>query len=281
MGVREFRLFRELIHKETGIWLRDGKEVMLASRLSSRLRHHGIADFAAYYEFATHARDGTEMRELINRITTNKTSFFRENQHFEFLTRTVVPGRQQAASAGAARTIRVWSAASSTGEEAYSIAMTLLEALHQPAVLKTGWSIEVVASDIDTKVLETAAHGVYPSESLQSVPVLLRSKYFLRGRDDMEGKVKARKELRQLVTFKHINLTHAKWNVDGIFDAIFFRNALIYFTQQTQNDVLRRMLVYLKPKGYLFLGHSEHVPWLQDAVTPLRQTIYQLKDSGH
>jgi chemotaxis protein methyltransferase CheR len=174
----------------------------------------------------------------------------------------------------------VWSAASSTGEEAYSIAMTLLESRQQSAPGMTGWSLEVVASDIDTRVLETAAQGVYPSDSLQSVPVGLRSRYFLRGKDDMAGRVKVRKELRQLVSFKHINLTHAQWNVDGLFDAIFFRNALIYFTQQTQNDVLRRMLLYLKPQGYLFLGHSEHVPWLHDAVTPLKQTIYQLKDSG-
>jgi chemotaxis protein methyltransferase CheR len=240
-----------------------------------------LADFGSYYDYVMQSRDGDEMRELINRVTTNKTSFFREKQHFEFLTQTVVPKQQQAAAAGAAKGMRIWSGACSTGEEPYSIAMTLLDALHQPAGAKAGWSIEVVASDIDTKVLDTAERGVYPGDALESVPAALRGRYFLRGKDGMAGSVKAKQELRQLVTFKHINLMHVQWPLDGLFDAIFFRNALIYFDQQTQNTVLRKMLLYLKPGGYLFLGHSEHVPWLHDAVTPLKQTIYQLKESGH
>jgi len=280
MHTREFNLLRDLIHKETGIWLRDGKEIMLASRLSSRLRHHGIDDFGIYHDLVTHDTSGNEMRELINRVTTNKTSFFRENQHFQFLATTLVPEKQRAVSAGAARVLRIWSAACSTGEEPYSIAITLLEALRQPAASGTGWTIEVVASDIDTKVLETARQGTYPTESLASVSAPLHAKYFLRGKDAMTGKIKVRKEVRQLVTFKHLNLMQSKWPLDGTFDAVFFRNALIYFNQKTQDTVLRRMLQHLRPRGYLFLGHSEHVPWLHDAVTPLKQTIYERKETG-
>jgi chemotaxis protein methyltransferase CheR len=130
MGLREFKLFRSLVHERTGIWLRDGKQIMLASRLSRRLRYHGLPDFAAYYDFVQKAMDnGEEIRELINCITTNKTSFFRERHHFEYLANTVVPQIQSAAHRGAAKNIRVWSAACSTGEEPYSIAITLLEKL--------------------------------------------------------------------------------------------------------------------------------------------------------
>lgn len=300
LGLREFKLFRTLVHERTGIWLRDGKQVMLASRLSRRLRYHGMTSFADYYDYVqTSQDDGDELRELINCVTTNKTSFFRERHHFDFLTNIVVPKIQTEARGGASRLIRVWSAACSTGEEPYSIAITLFEALKgpislraeisppvpaaptglgRPAILPDSWRIEVVASDIDTKVLETAVQAVYPESSLATIAIPLQRKYFLRGRDDMVGKVKVKPEVARLVQFKNINLMDARWPVDGLFDVIFFRNALIYFNQETQNTFLRNMARFLKPGGYLFLGNSEHIPWLADILTPLNQTMYQLRD---
>jgi chemotaxis protein methyltransferase CheR len=278
MDAREFKLFRELVHAETGIWLRDGKQVMLASRLSRRLRHHGLDSFSEYYKHVKNCRDGgAELGELINCVTTNKTSFFREPHHFDFLAETMVPEIQAAAARGGPKKVSIWSAASSTGEEPYSIAMTLLESLRKPGV--SGWDIRIAASDIDTNVLATAARGVYPEEFLASVPEELRKKYFLRGKEDMLGSVKVRKEVASLVEFQRINLMDRAWPLRGSFDAIFFRNALIYFNQDTQDIFLRKMASYLKPRGYLFLGHSEHVPWLHAILEPLNKTMYRLRDS--
>jgi len=300
MELREFKLFRTLIHQRTGIWLRDGKQIMLASRLSRRLRHHGIATFVEYYAYIQRApENGDEIRELINCVTTNKTSFFRERHHFQFLANTVVQEIQSAVRQGAPRTIRIWSAACSTGEEPYSIAITLLEALkisQNGRVSSSGpqepgratlpgfsaspgsWKIEIVASDIDTNVLDRASHGIYPMDSLASVDAPLQKKYFLRGKDDMQGWAKVKPDIARLVKFKRINLKDSKWPLEGRFDVIFFRNALIYFNQDTQDVFLRKMASYLKPKGYLFLGNSEHIPWLQDILAPLNQTMYQLRE---
>jgi len=283
MDMREFTVFRALIHRETGIWLRDGKEAMLASRLSRRLRHHGMSDFATYFAYVEQARDGGhELAELINCVTTNKTSFFREAHHFEFLADTIVPAARAAALRGAPKSLRVWSAACSTGEEPYSIAITLLEALAAGqsslhAGAPSSWDIEVVASDIDTAVLATAAQGVYCEASLESVPLALQGKYFLRGKGNMLGRVRLKPSVASLIKFQRINLMDATWPIESKFDAIFFRNALIYFNQDTQEQFLRKMLRHLKPEGYLFLGHSEHVPWLHDAVLPLNKTIYRLR----
>jgi chemotaxis protein methyltransferase CheR len=277
MGLREFKLFRTLIHERTGIWLRDGKQVMLASRLSRRLRHHGLADFAAYYEYVQkNLGNEEEIRQLINCVTTNKTSFFRERHHFDYLANTIVPDLRAAASHGAPRSIRIWCAASSTGEEPYTIAITLMEALRSALA---SWKIEVVASDIDTAVLATATRGIYSADSLDSVAVPLRKKYFLRGKDEMQGQVKVKPEVARLVQFQRINLMDAQWPLEGRFDGIFFRNALIYFNQATQDVFLRKMARFLKPRGYLFLGNSEHIPWLHEILEPLNQTMYRLRDA--
>jgi chemotaxis protein methyltransferase CheR len=302
MAQREFKLFRAMVHERTGIWLRDGKQIMLASRLSRRLRHHGLTNFAEYYSYVQKVQDnGEEIRELINCVTTNKTSFFRERHHFDFLAGTVVPELQSAALRGGARSVRVWSAASSTGEEAYSVAITLLEALYpnslpasplsqRNATARAGlgacafspgsWRIEIVASDIDTKVLDTARRAIYSADSLTSVAQPLQKKYFLRGTDDMQGKVKLKPDVARLAQFKRINLMDAQWPLDGLFDVIFFRNALIYFNQETQDVFLRKMVRHLKPRGYLFLGNSEHIPWLHDILEPLNKTMYRLRDAG-
>jgi chemotaxis protein methyltransferase CheR len=293
MGMREFKLFRTLVHERTGIWLRDGKQVMLASRLSRRLRHHNLNDFAAYYEYVQKAPDNSEeIRELINCVTTNKTSFFRERHHFDYLTSTVVPQLRAAASHGAPRRIRIWSAASSTGEEAYTIAITLLEALQTPPGANSAaersappglhigsWKIEIVASDIDTMVLNTARRAVYPEDALCGMAVPLKKKYFLRGKDEMQGSVKVKPEVARLVEFKRINLMDAKWPLDDPFDVIFFRNALIYFNQDTQDVFLRKMVRYLRPRGYLFLGNAEHIPWLHGILEPLQKTMYRLRET--
>jgi chemotaxis protein methyltransferase CheR len=288
IGPGEFRLFRDLIHRHTGIWLRDGKEVMLASRLSRRLRAHHLTSFSDYYRYVETLTDNDgEIGELINCVTTNKTSFFREPHHFAFLSETLVPecmARSRAAAAqpgGAGKAgLRIWSAACSTGEEPYSIAITLLESQrlrHWPSSSST---MQVVASDIDTSVLGTAERGIYPADEINGMDGQLVKKYFLRGTSEMAEQVRVKKEVAARVEFAQINLMDRAWMVTGPFDAIFFRNALIYFRQETQELFLRRMIRYLRPGGYLILGHSEHIPWLHTVVEPLQQTIYRLRSAG-
>jgi chemotaxis protein methyltransferase CheR len=287
IGANEFRLFRELIHRHTGIWLRDGKQVMLASRLSRRLRAHRLTSFADYYRLLERLPDGGgELGELINCVTTNKTSFFREAHHFKFLSETVIP-ETMARSRGAAGSadnagqpaLRIWSAACSTGEEPYSIAVTLLEAQtrrHWPAAPS---AMRIVASDIDTSVLEKAARRIYAADTTEGIEPSLLKKYFLRGTDEMAGQVCVKPHVAALVEFERINLMDRTWPVTGPFDAIFFRNALIYFRQETQDLFLRRMIRYLRPGGYLILGHSEHIPWLHGVLEPLQQTIFRLRSA--
>ncbi|HVT96992.1 MAG TPA: protein-glutamate O-methyltransferase, partial [Acidobacteriaceae bacterium] len=277
----------------TGIWLRDGKQVMLASRLSRRLRAHGLTNFADYYNYLDGLPDqGTELGELINCVTTNKTAFFREPHHFRFLGETVVPetmarmrgegnGTGQSGSQyGSQYGIRIWSAACSTGEEPYSIAITLLEAQSRWHWPGTASAMRIVASDIDTSVLEKAARGIYAADEVEEMEPSLLKKHFLRGTDEMEGQVRVKKPVAALVEFERINLMDRSWPISGPFDAIFFRNALIYFRQETQDLFLRRMIRYLRPGGYLFLGHSEHIPWMQDVLEPLQQTIYRVRSAA-
>lgn len=287
MDPREFEQLRSLVHKHAGIWLKDGKQVMLAARLSRRLRHHGLRSYGEYYDYVqAHAHDTDELRELINCVTTNKTSFFRERHHFDFLARTLVPRFLAGRQPGAHEPIRIWSAACSTGEEAYSIAITLLEMLGgdersgcssgRPPRVNTA-AIQIVASDIDTQVLAAASKGIYREDSLTTIDRTLWKKYFLRGKGNMAGWVRVKPELHQAVQFRQINLMASDWPLGAHFDAIFFRNALIYFREDTQDLLLRRMGRLLKPGGYLFLGNSEHISWLNDIYEPLKQTVYRLR----
>jgi chemotaxis protein methyltransferase CheR len=275
IGRTEFELFRSLIHRQTGIYLRDGKEVMLAARLARRVRALGLSDFAAYYRHLETARDqASELGELINCVTTNKTAFFREKHHFDFLAEHA----QELLDRAGGGTLKVWSAACSTGEEPYSVAMTLLEAQRSArGGWGRSWQAEIAASDIDTGVLDRAVRGIYPSASLDDIPPEMRKRYLLRGSGPMNGSFKIKQEVGRLVEFRRINLMDAVWPLKAGFDVIFFRNALIYFQQDVQDLFLRRMIRMLHPGGYLFLGHAENIPWLHDLVRPLEHTIYQVR----
>jgi len=282
ISATEFQSLRDLIHRHTGIWLRDGKQVMLASRLARRLREHRMSSFSDYYHYvASRPGGGEELGELINCVTTNKTSFFREPHHFTFLSETILPEiLARARQTGERPQVRIWSAASSTGPEPYSIAITLLEAQQRLRTLgASGWDAAVLASDIDTAVLGKAARGIYDEDETEGLEPELLHRYFLRGKSDMVGQVKVRKEVAALVTFDRINLMEQTWPVKGPLDAIFFRNALIYFRQETQDLFLRRMSRLLRPGGYLILGHSEHIPWLHELLEPLQKTIYRLRSA--
>ncbi len=272
----EFGLFRTLIHRETGISLRDTKRALIVARMAKRLRELGYETYSEYYHLLSKNDPGRdELRRMINMITTNKTSFFRESHHFDFLREVWVPELQRQAAAGGPRRLRIWSAACSTGQEPYSIAMTVRQALGPcfPA-----WDCRILASDIDTDVLAEAEEGVYSLDAVESVPLELRSKLFMRGIGNREGLVQVRPEIRSLVTFRRINFVEPGWPIHTSFDAIFCRNAMIYFERATQRDLTERMLRLLKPTGYFFAGHSENLLWLTDRLASVNQTIYRLKN---
>jgi chemotaxis protein methyltransferase CheR len=257
---QEFALFQRLIYKIAGISLSDAKKVLLVGRLAKRLRQHELATFAAYYRMLASGDYPEEVQIMVDLLTTNETYFFREPQHFQFL-RDEIVGKRRGPG-----TFRVWSAASSSGEEAYSIAMTLAEALDTP------W--EIVGSDISTQVLERAITGHYSLARTEGIPPGYMRKYCLKGVRSHAGSFLIAPELRQKIRFYQINLTHPVEADIGEFDVIFLRNVMIYFDPETKTRVVHNLLPRLKSGGHLIIGHSETLNGITDRVASVRPTIY-------
>lgn len=263
----EFEGICDLVRSSAGITLGGSKRALVVSRLSKRLRHHGYTTFAQYLvHLHEHDVGGAEMLEMINCITTNKTEFFREPHHFEWIREHLVPMLRQRAKASGRRSVRIWSAGCSTGQEPYSIAMVLADGLAEP-----GWDIKILASDIDTNVLAHARAGEYDVELVHDVPEALRRKYF----EPSDGGYRVVSRLRSLVTFGRINFIEPKWPIKTRFDVIFCRNVTIYFDRETQETVYARFERQLEPGGYLVAGHSENLHWLSQTFAPIGKTIYQ------
>jgi chemotaxis protein methyltransferase CheR len=272
----EFELFRKLIYRRAGIALSDAKMQLVQSRLRKRVTAHSLTSYRAYYELlAAQGDDSPEMGTFVNCITTNKTEFFREPHHFKFVTEQVVPEIAMQARQGVdGQRIRIWHAGCSTGEEPYTLAMTLAEA----SAGRGKWDIRQLASDIDTNVLAHAERGIYEEDRLSPVPEPLRRKYFLRGTGAQHGYFKVRQSLREQITFRQINLLAPTWPIrsDVRFDMIFCRNVVIYFDKPTQRALFAHFKEVLKPGGYLFIGHSESLLGISDAFENLGHTIYRL-----
>ena len=267
---REFTDFQQTIHREAGIWLAPTKRALLVGRLSRRIRELELESFAEYHRLALD--DAGEMVKLLDAIATNETHFFRERGQFDLLAERLCPEWEQEAAAGRRpRGLRIWSAASSTGEEPYSLAMLLHDRL-----ISNGWSVEINASDISTKVLARAHAGIYKLDKLGGIPAPYLKRYMLRGIGPEEGRVCVAPMLRELVRFARINLHEAAYPVNGPFDAIFCRNVLIYFDPPSRQDVLGRLLSLLRPGGYLFLGHAESLLGMTDRARSVMPAVYRL-----
>jgi chemotaxis protein methyltransferase CheR len=257
----DFQRVQKLIYQRAGISLHDGKRAMVYSRLSRRLRETGDRSFAAYLdglERATGAAGDVEWQEFINCLTTNLTSFFREEHHFHALAEALVPM--------AGKPIRMWCNAASTGEEPYSIAMTLVEAGCKQARL--------LATDIDTKVLATAQRGVYAADARGLSPQRLQ-RHMLRGKGANAGFMRVKPELQKLIEFRTFNLMATAWSLGEPFDMVFCRNVMIYFDHATQRKVLEHIHEVMKPGGLLFVGHSENFTDSRDLFHLRGKTIYQ------
>ena len=260
---RDFERVRSLIYARAGISLHAGKQAMVYSRLSRRLRETGHRSFGSYLQWieaATGAAGDDEWQEFVNCLTTNLTSFFRESHHFDALIDDL--------KARAGKPLRIWCNAASTGEEPYTIAMTCAEALGASA------DVKIIASDIDTKVLATAARGVYPADARGLSPERLR-RHCLRGTGDNSGFMRIRPEVARLVEFRAHNLMDARWSLGDGFDIVFCRNVMIYFDAETQRRVLTRIHDAMKPHGLLFIGHSENFTDLKDQFRLRGKTVYE------
>ncbi len=267
----EFARFQRLIYDETGIYLGPTKRELLYGRLIRRLRELGDLSFTAYFERVTGPGGAAERVRLLDAITTNETRFFREPQHFTLLDRLLPRWVAEAAAGRRPRRLRVWSAGCSTGEEPYSVAMTLLE--HCRPVEE--WDLEILATDLSTRALERARHAVWPLARSTEIPPHLLKRYMLRGRGPQEGVMRASSELRRLVRVERLNLNDADYPSVGVVDLLFCRNVLIYFDAASKRRVITRLVAHLRPGGLLFLGHSESLAGLHTALRPVIPTVYE------
>jgi len=259
----DFERVRKLIYQRAGISLHEGKRAMVYSRLSRRLRetgHRSFKDYLQWLESATGPSGDEEWQQFINCLTTNLTSFFREEHHFHALA--------EALRGMGGKAPRIWCCAASTGEEPYSILMTLAESLGERS------GARLTASDIDTKVLATARQGVYAADSRGLSPERLK-RHFMRGTGANSGFIRVKPELAQMVEFKPFNLMTPRWAMGEPFDMVFCRNVMIYFDHDTQRKVLERIHSVMKPGGLLFVGHSENFTDARDLFTLRGKTIYQ------
>jgi len=268
LSARNFTRLADFVYEQAGIKLPDAKKTMVEGRLRRRLQATGADTLDAYCEHLFSGKNvGLEARLLINAVTTNKTDFFREPAHFDFLARTALP----ALAAKHVRTVRAWSAACSTGPEPYTLAMVLDDYARQHG----GPDFGILATDIDTDVLATARAGIYPADLLHPVPPALHRAYVSLPRDPRRGEVRIVPRLRSVIGFARLNLMDNAYPVGEPMHLIFCRNVLIYFDKPTQRSVVARLVDCLAPEGYLFLGHSESIQGMDLPLVPVGSTIFQ------
>jgi len=263
----EFRFISSLVYGHAGIKIDSGKRELVYARLAKRLRALGLESFVAYCERLR--GDAGELRQCINALTTNVTRFFREAHHFDFLRDTVVQELVQEAAARGRRQVRIWSAGCSSGEEPYTIELTLREC---PQL--QDWDVKILATDLDTGILAKARAGTYPEGQIGDIPPALRSRWFRRGTNRNAGLIRVHPDLQQRIFFRHLNLKDA-WPMHGPFDCIFCRNVVIYFDKDTQRTLFNRFADLLSDPGYLFLGHSENLHGLSERFRLVGRTIYR------
>ena len=272
LTTRDFERFSRLVYEQCGIRLPAHKQSMLEARLRKRLRALGLASFEEYAELIFSGREPEgELVKLIDVVTTNKTDFFREPAHFDFLVRTALPVLIESDGIGLTRPLRIWSAGCSTGKEPYTLAMVLSEFRE----IHPDFRFEILGTDISTDVLDKAARGIYGEEKAEPIPPAMRRKYLLRARDPERRQVRVVPELRSLVSFRRLNFMDADYGMREPFDIIFCRNVLIYFDRPTQERLLARFAGYLESGRFLFLGHSETLLGLNLPLRQMAPSVYR------
>lgn len=266
-----FQEFSDLVYEKTGIFLKPEKKELLNARLGKRLRATGIDSFQEYYDYVINDSSGEELVHLIDNVSTNFTSFFRENSHFEILSSTVLPAFVKEGR-GKNKEILLWSSASSSGEEPYTMAMVVADFVSRHPEMH----YRIMATDISTRVLAQAKRGVYAEERIAKVPKPFLKKYFQKGMGNSEGYVKVKEDLRRMVHFDRFNLMgDFPWR--AAIDVIFCRNVMIYFDRETQQVLVNKFHQALSPGGFLFIGHSESISGLKHNFIQINSTAYQKK----
>lgn len=270
LSSHEFQLFRDLIKQRAGIALSEDKIELLKARLTKILRRKGLRNFREYHKVVSMDASGAELSDLLDAITTNLTSFFRESKHLDFLTRKAMPDIMIRRRRDTDRTIRIWSAGCSSGEEPYSIAMTLLDT----GFFSSVWRLSISATDLCTDVLAKAEKGIYEHDRISTVPPPLLKKFFKKGINRASGFVRVKREIRQHVCFSRLNLMEAfPWREP--IDVIFCRNVMIYFDKSTQERLINQFYRHLRDGGYLFIGHSESLTGIRHNYRYVCPTVYQ------
>lgn len=262
-STRDFECVKKMIYARAGIALAENRQEMVYTRLSRRLRATGSSGFNEYLERLERDGEDEEWEFFVNALTTNLTAFFREAHHFPILAEHVKkrqPGQ----------IVKLWCSASSTGEEAYSMAMTMMEAFDS---LKP--PVRILATDIDTEVLAVAREGIYSLDRLESVSPERIRRFFLKGKNNTSGYARIRPELRDLITFRQFNLLDTRWPMRGLFNAIFCRNVMIYFDKPTQYQILQKFVPLLDRDGLMFMGHSEVFQHASDLIRLIDRTVYK------
>lgn len=272
LSQKDFSRLSSFIFRELGIKMPASKSTMLNGRLNKRLRALNLPDFTEYCNFLFSDKGKEEeMVHLINAVTTNKTDFFREPGHFDYLTQTTLPVLQNLRRFEPRRKLKIWSAGCSTGEEPYTLAMVLAEV----QASKPGFSYDILATDISTRVLDVARRAVYPLERIEPVTAHYRKKYLLKGQDKNNPQVRIVPELRKQIRFGRLNFMAEDFGLPEMVDIIFCRNVIIYFDKETQEQLMNKFCRYLNPGGYLFLGHSESLHGYETPLTQVAPTIYR------
>ncbi len=268
----DFHRLAGFIEGELGIRMPYTKRIMLESRLQKRLRRFGFDSYTKYVDFVF-SKEGreSELINMIDAVTTNKTDFFREADHFDFLVGRILPAAEAKDGAGIARPFSVWSAGCSTGEEPYTIAMVLEER----KAVDPRFSYHIFASDLSTQVLDKAREAVYEEEKAAVVPLSFKKKYMLRSKDKDKSLVRMKGEIRAKVRFDRINFMDERYPVSEAFDVVFCRNVIIYFDRQVQESILRKLCAHIRPGGWLILGHSETLTGMEMPLKGIAPTIYE------
>ncbi len=269
---RDYSFLSELVYERTGIVLGDHKREMVYGRLSRRLRALGIDSFSEYCDLVKGSAGDSEMGFLINAITTNLTRFFRESHHFDHLRDSLVPDLRRQSQETGRRRLRIWSAGCSSGEEPYTIAMVLRDAMTEI----DGWDARILATDLDTSMLRIGSEGSYPADVVEGLPQGFGKRFFTRTTSDGSVRYTAQESIRRLISFKQLNF-QAKWPMKGPFDAIFCRNVMIYFDNPTKSRMIEQFAELLPPGGYLYVGHAESLRSDAAMFEPVGKSTYRKK----
>ncbi|MBW2090786.1 MAG: protein-glutamate O-methyltransferase CheR [Deltaproteobacteria bacterium] len=267
----DFHKFSHLIREKAGIRLHEDKKQLVQSRLAKIIREENFDSFRSYYQHVIQDETGYEITRMLDFITTNLTSFFREPLHFSFMAKTLIPELIDMVNQGNPPRLRLWSAGCATGEEVYSLAITLLDTLPQPE----NWDIKILGTDLSTTSLRTALKGIYPTKKVAGLPKATLRRYFQKGGSEKTKNLyKVKDEVRRLAYFRFLNLKNV-FPFKNPFNVIFCRNVMIYFDKDFQRNLVNRFYRVLAKGGYLFVGHSESLSWLQSAFKYIKPAIYK------